>query len=152
MKGLFSELQLVGTLQDYSVEFGILQGDKIVKFQDLDMRADDAMYFIEYGTLTSGAFHILQRLEFEVINRFDIFVERLLDKIFDGCVTTEIELHSQFIEFEAQLNAFIKSAVETDLSEIQYLESKESKDESTELTSLKSVLGLIRCKITKKFS
>ena len=147
-------------LSKYSFEYGILSQDgvKTVKVNVLnpdetisaiDMKVADIMYFVENGTITLPAKHILQK---SIYYLNDIINQRM-SEILQEIITNNIEsnqIENRLKQLEQEIEIRLKNFFKDSISSYNQLEHIIDKDTDTkELFNLNELSKYIKCKLVK---
>ena len=157
---ILEKVKLISILNNYYIEFGVLQEDEYINIDvnilniddtisKVNMTVKDIVYITEYGTVTLPGKHILNKLLYLI----DIRINKILNEIVDGVIKndwTENYIEAKLYELEAHLQIYIRSIIRSELVTSSVNAVLGIKDENTYYYNYDVLEQFIKCKIVKK--
>ena len=157
---ILEKVKLISILNNYYIEFGVLQEDEYINIDvnilniddtisKVNMTVKDIVYITEYGTVTLPGKHILTKLLYLI----DIRINKILNEIVDGVFDddwTENYIESKLEELETHLQIYIRSIIRSELVTSSVNAMLGIKDENTYYYNFDVLERFIKCKIVKK--
>lgn len=155
-------LNLINSLKNYKLEFGLFEEDSIKKVKvkvlntddtitNIDMELGDVMYFTENGTMTIPGKHILDRCLSEFNQMIIDFYENLTYDILNESILDESSLVLKLNEFSLKLQALVQSRFLTFAEENNIVGTiLQQKDGNKYIYSIKNLSKYIKCKVIKQ--
>lgn len=157
---ILKKVKLISILNNYYIEFGVLQEDEYINIDvnilniddtisKVNMTVKDIVYITEYGTVTLPGKHILTKLLYLI----DIRINKILNEIVDGVLEndwTENYIEAKLEELETHLQIYIRSIIRSELVTSSVNATLGIKDENIYYYNYDVLERFIKCKIVKK--
>lgn len=160
LKELIKQLEIFDVINNYSIEFGLLDGDNYLPVTVTILNTDNSttettmslgeiMYFTELGTMTIPPRPVLKQCILwanEILNKF-------IDDAFIGVFEenwTKADLENKLISLAPRIEDHIRNQIETIIISNSTLANiLNVEDENKYLYDLKKLKNYMRCKIIK---
>ncbi len=156
---IVEKVKLISILNQYYIEFGVLQEDEYIKLNvnilntddtisQVEMSVKDIVYFTENGTVTIPGKHILSKLLYLIDFRIDKMLNEIVDGVFEDS-WTENYIEAKLQELEAHLQIYIRAMIRSELAgSVNTLLG--TKNENEYYYNFDVLERFIKCKIVKK--
>lgn len=163
MSNLFKDterqLELIQSLDDYEIEFGVLEGDQYVTVAvihgdgsktEYAVPVEDIVYMAEYGTISFSGTHILQNILYWVDGQLNIRLEQIIDNILSRD-WNESDIQIEMVKLENFINNHIRGYISSQIKQMTYLADKTGQKGLIDFPVDISLLNrYISCKISKR--
>lgn len=153
------QLELIRSLDDYEIEFGVLKGDQYVTVAVLHgdgskteyaVPVEDIVYMAEYGTISFSGMHILQVILYWVGGQLNVQLEQIIDNILTRD-WDESDIRIEMAKLENFINNYIRSYISSQIKEMTYLADKTGQKGLIDFPVNIALLNrYISCKISKR--
>lgn len=153
------QLELIQSLDDYEIEFGVLKDGQYVTVavvhgdgskSEYDVPVEDIVYMAEYGTISFSGTHMLQNILYWVNSQLSIRFEKIIDNILTRD-WEESDIQIEMSKLETFINNYIRGYISSQIKQMSYLADKTGQKGLIDFpVDINQLNKYILCKISKR--